>query len=214
MLVGVDASQLELRCLAHYMNDPKYIEALVSGDIHTTNQEAAGLPTRDLAKVFAYALIYGAGTHKLGNIVGGGMPEGRALRAKFLKNLPAFGRLMEAVRHKAQAVGQLRGLDNRRLPVRSEHKALNTLLQGAGAVIMKIATIEASREFVRRGWTQEDVAQVAHVHDEIQYQAKEDIAEEVGEITVKAIRDTARILSLRCPLDGEFKTGRTWAETH
>lgn len=79
---------------------------------------------------------------------------------------------------------------------------------------MKIATIEASREFVRRGWTQEDVAQVAHVHDEIQYQAKEDIAEEVGEITVKAIRDTARILSLRCPLDGEFKTGRTWAETH
>jgi len=214
LLVGVDASQLELRCLAHYMNDSEYIDALISGDIHTTNQEAAGLPTRDLAKVFAYALIYGAGTHKLGSIVGGGMTEGRALRKKFLKSLPAFGRLMEAVRYKAQSIGCLRGLDNRRLPVRSEHKALNTLLQGAGAVIMKVATIEAAREFTRRGWTREDVAQVAHVHDEIQYQAKEDLAEEVGEIAVKAIQDTARILSLRCPLDGEFKTGRTWAETH
>lgn len=51
-LVGVDVSGLELRMLAHYMNDPAYSKEIVEGDVHTTNQEAAGLSTRDQAKTF------------------------------------------------------------------------------------------------------------------------------------------------------------------
>ena len=61
-LVGVDASGLELRMLAHYMNDKDYIHEIVNGDIHTANQIAAGLGSRDESKTFIYAFIYGAGS--------------------------------------------------------------------------------------------------------------------------------------------------------
>ena len=218
VLVGCDAAQLELRCLAHYMNDPDYIRELVEGDVHSRNQAAAGLPTRDIAKVFAYAVCYGAGPHKLGQIVGGGVREGARLRKRFLKNVPSLGRLIEAVQAKAEAQGYVRGLLGQRLPVRSQHKALNTLLQGAGASIMKVATVEMHKAFRRQGWLVDvpwgDVKQVAHIHDEVQFQVKEGMAEEVGKMLVDGIKHTTNILNLRCPMDGAFRIGRTWADTH
>ena len=75
-LVGVDASGLELRCLAHYMNDPEYTNIVLTGDVHTANQQAAGLQTRDQAKTFIYAFLYGAGAAKIGKVVGGGPRKG------------------------------------------------------------------------------------------------------------------------------------------
>ena len=71
-LVGVDASGLELRMLAHYMGDKEYTDLILNGDIHTYNQQAAGLPTRNDAKTFIYAFLYGAGDAKIGSIIGGG----------------------------------------------------------------------------------------------------------------------------------------------
>ena len=218
VLVGCDAAQLELRCLAHYMNDPEYIQEMVNGDIHSRNQAAAGLPTRDMAKVFAYAVCYGAGPHKLGQIVGGGVKEGARLRKRFLKNVPSLGKLIEAVQAKAEKHGFLRGLLGQRLPVRSEHKALNTLLQGAGATIMKVATVEMHKAFQKRDWNVDgpwgDVLQVAHIHDEVQFQVREDLAEDVGKILIHGVRATTNILNLRCPMDGAYRIGRTWADTH
>ena len=82
-LVGVDASGLELRILSHYMNDKEYIDAIINGDIHTTNQNLAGLDTRDQAKTFIYAFIYGAGDEKLGTIVGGNRSDGKRLKKDF-----------------------------------------------------------------------------------------------------------------------------------
>ena len=127
-LVGTDASGLELRCLAHYMNDTNFTEEVLTGDVHTANQRAAGLKTRDQAKTFIYAFLYGAGDVKIGNIVGGDAVDGRRLKDKFLKNTPALARLREAV-GRASTRGFLYGLDRRRIAVRSEHSALNTLLQ-------------------------------------------------------------------------------------
>ena len=81
-LVGVDASGLELRCLAHYMNDPEYTNIVLTGDVHTANQQAAGLRTRDQAKTFIYAFLYGAGPAKIGNVVGKGPAAGQMLIKK------------------------------------------------------------------------------------------------------------------------------------
>jgi len=209
-MVGCDASQLELRCLAHYMDDPDYTRELLSGDIHTRNQHAAGLPTRDLAKVFAYAVCYGAGAGKLGQIVGKGSTEGARMKKRFLRNVPSLGRLIERVQ-KASDRGYLIGLLGQRLPVRSPHKALNTLLQGAGASIMKVATINMAKRLAKLG---DDVQQVAHVHDEVQFLVKEEHAEWVAEQCVLAIRDTTKDLNLRCPMDGEARVGNNWSETH
>ena len=130
-LVGIDASGLELRMLAHYMNDIDYIEEVVNGDIHSTNQELAGLQTRDQAKTFIYALVYGAGDAKIGKIINGDIKKGKQLRERFLRNLPALKKLKERVQQ-ASNRGFLKGIDGRRIHVRSQHSALNTLLQGSG----------------------------------------------------------------------------------
>ena len=96
-LVGIDASGLELRMLAHYMNDNEYTHEVVSGDIHTTNQKAAGLETRNQAKTFIYAFLYGAGATKIGSVVGGSAKEGQRLIDSFLRNTPKLKALREKV---------------------------------------------------------------------------------------------------------------------
>ncbi len=137
-LVGFDASGLELRMLAHYMDDEEYTNEVIGGDIHTANQQLAGLESRDQAKTFIYALLYGAGDAKLGTVAGGGASAGKLLRERFMSNLPAYADLKGRVAEEATQ-GCINGLDGRKLYIRSEHAALNTLLQSAGAIVMKKA---------------------------------------------------------------------------
>lgn len=209
-LVGIDASGLELRMLAHYMKDDAYTEVILEGDIHTENQQAAGLPTRDDAKTFIYAFLYGAGDAKIGSIIGGNADQGRRLKARFLKNTPALSGLIDKVKRLA-GKEYLPGLDGRRVHVRSEHAALNTLLQSAGAIVMKQALVFASD---RLRQMQIPYRLVAQVHDEFQVEVPEAYAEQVGTVFRNAIRRAGRELGLRCPLDGEYQVGTTWAETH
>ena len=209
-LVGIDASGLELRMLAHYMQDPEYTDLILTGDIHTYNQEAAGLPTRNDAKTFIYAFLYGAGDAKIGSIVGGGAREGARLKGQFLRSLPSLDRLLSKVARIAGG-GQLPGLDGRRVHVRSEHAALNTLLQSAGAIVMKQALLNAVNRLNEYGWPYKLVAQV---HDEFQVEVPEEYAERVGRVFRNAIRQAGRDLELRCELDGEYQVGDTWADTH
>jgi DNA polymerase I-like protein with 3'-5' exonuclease and polymerase domains len=216
-LVGADASGLELRCLAHYMgrwDHGEYAKVILEGDIHSVNQTAAGLPTRDNAKTFIYAFLYGAGDAKIGSIIGKGKKAGAALKAKFLRGLPARGNLLEAVK-KAAARGYVIGLDGRHIYVRSEHAALNTLLQGAGAIVMKKALVLLDDELHYRGYVPGvDYEFVLNIHDEFQIECREEIADDVAEAAVAAIRAAGRHFNFRCPLDGEAKVGRNWAETH
>lgn len=209
-LVGCDASGLELRMLAHYMNDYYYTNEILQGDIHTANQKAAGLSERSQAKTFIYAFLYGAGDAKIGTIVGGGAKEGKVLKDKFLKNTPALLKLRENV-DKAAARGYLKGLDGRRVIVRSPHAALNTLLQSAGAIVMKKALTLLDYRATR---AKLDYQFVGNIHDEFQVEVKEEHAEEFGQLAVKSIIQAGEDLQLRCPLDGEYKVGNNWAETH
>lgn len=210
VMVGHDASGLELRMLAHYMDDPNYTEILLNGDIHTFNQQLAGLPTRDDAKTFIYALIYGAGDAKLGSIVGGGAAAGRRLRNTFFQNLPKLKQLVERVQRNSQR-GYLIGLDGRKLYIRGQHSALNTLLQGAGAVVMKFSMVYLDK-WVRRDGL--DVLKVIDMHDESQAEVIPEHAEPYGELAVKSIKKAGEFLKLNCPLDAEYKIGRNWSMTH
>lgn len=216
--VGADASGLELHCLGHYMakyDGGEYVERLLNGDIHSENQKDAGLPTRDNAKTFIYAFLYGAGNGKIGEIVGKGAQAGGKLRKRFLQSLPALDKLITLVKRKAKKLGYLKGLDGRKLHIRSDHKALNTLLQGAGAVIMKQAMVEFHRLAAARGLVHgEHYRQVLFVHDEFQCEALPEHADTVGQAMVDGIIEAGHVLNLRCPLDGEYKTGADWSETH
>ena len=209
-LVGIDASGLELRMLAHYMRDENYTNEILSGDIHTANMKAAGLTDRNQAKTFIYAFLYGAGPAKIGQIVGGGYKEGEKLINSFLRNTPALDSLKKRVAKFASS-GTLPSLDGRRLRVRSEHAALNTLLQGAGAVVMKQALVLLADRLSTYNIPHK---LVANVHDEFQIEVPEFFANNVGKAAVSAIREAGDVLELRCPLDGEYNVGNNWAETH
>ena len=217
-LLGIDVSGLELRCLSHYLakyDNGIYGKKLLEEDIHSVNQEAAGLATRDQAKTFIYGFLYGAGDQKIGEIVGKGRKEGRLLKTKFLTQLPALKSLRKAVQEKAVTRGNLKGLDGRRVPVRSKHAALNTLLQSAGAIICKQWVVEMHSLLNQKGFKRgEDYDQVAFVHDEVQLTVKEDHAKEIGKLCVEAITTTGIGFGLRIPLSGEYSIGGTWAETH
>jgi len=209
-LVGVDASGLELRMLAHYMNDKDYIYEVVNGDIHTANQNAAGLESRDKAKTFIYAFIYGAGSKKIGSIIGGSERDGERTKEKFLRATPSLRSLREKVERVAQR-RWVRGLDQRKIIIRHPHAALNTLLQGAGAIVMKYALTILEQYVINK---QIKAFPVVNVHDEFQYEVEESRAEEFGRLAVQSIIDAGKQLNVRCPLNGEYKIGNNWSETH
>lgn len=210
-LVGIDASGLELRMLAHYMNDPAYTKEVIDGDIHTANQKAAGLDNRNQAKTFIYAFLYGAGDAKIGKIVGGKASDGATLKERFLTNTPKLKELRDKIGRIVLQSKSLPGLDGRRLQVRSDHAALNTLLQGAGAVVMKQALVLLDQKLKDAGIAYKFVA---NVHDEWQIEVKAGQEEQAGKLGVEAIEETTTVLSMRCPLTGEYKCGNNWKETH
>ena len=208
VLVGADLSGLELRCLAHYMKSDNYTKELLTGDIHAVNQKLAGLKTRDKAKTFIYAFLYGAGDAKIGSIVGQDSSVGKTIKERFLKNTPSLAKLKQQV-GKASDKGYLKALDGRHVRVRSEHASLNFLLQSAGAIIAKRAWV-----IFHELATHLDYKQLGVIHDEIQIECSPDDAEEIGKLTVKAMELTTDYYKLRCPISGEYKIGRSWNETH
>ena len=209
VLVGTDLAGIELRCLAHYMQDDEWTEELLNGDIHQKNADAAGI-TRPQAKTLIYATLYGAGPSKIGSIVGGGAKEGNEVLHRFYSNTPKLRILMEKVQ-KVAAKGYVPGLDGRRILVRSEHAALNSLLQGCGAIIAKQWCIEAHKKFKQQGLP---VWQVAFVHDEIQIETAEKHGEEVAQIMCDAASQAGITLGFRCQVDAESKIGQNWFDTH
>lgn len=270
-LVGADASGLELRALSHYLaryDGGAYIIVVTTGDVHSANQKAAGLPTRGNAKTFIYAFLYGAGDNKIGLIVklspeevdellklkprvaralrrlekdGNKNPskesiativKGGLLKDTFKKMTPGLADLIEAVQTAVKEKGFLVGLDGRRLNIRSSHSALNTLLQSAGAVLVKQATVIFHQRLAEKGYLGKagelftknlfylehihdwNVCMVAHVHDEMQLLVKNGMEKEVGDLAVESIRAAGEHFKFRCPLSGEHKSGKTWAETH
>ena len=210
VLLGVDASGLEIRMLAHYMNDEEYTNEIINGDIHTSNQKLAQLESRDKAKTFIYALMYGAGDEKLGSVVGGTTEDGKRARQYFFDNKPSFKSLRDRVQ-RASAKGYLKGLDGRKLYIRNAHSALNTLLQGAGAIIMKQGLVMLDNVLKLNAV---EYKFVANIHDEWQIEVPKDKADFIGEFAVKSIVKAREHFKLRCPLDGEYKIGDNWSETH
>ena len=216
-LLGCDISSLEIRVVSHYLasfDGGSYAKTVVNGDIHEANRKAADLPSRDQAKTFIYGLLYGAGEAKLGQIVGKDKGEGRKLKNRFFKKVPAFQKLREKVFKKAER-GYLFGLDGRKVPVRSKHSALNTLCQSAGAIVCKKWVVEFHKMMDLLGFKEDvDYQQVAFVHDEIQVLVRSGLEDEVGKVAVKAITKSGALLNLRVPLTGEYNFGSNWAETH
>ena len=210
-LIDTDAAGLELRVLAHYMNDERFTREVLEGDVHTANQQMAGLETRDQAKTFIYALLYGAGDSKIGAVVNGSAKDGAQLRARFMANMPAYKKLSEAVIRKGESVGKLIGLDGRILRVRSGHASLNTLIQGSSAVLMKKWFMYVDYHLRRRKL---DAKIVAMVHDELVLETSEKDVDNAKDCVILSIRQVNKAYKLNCELDCDVQTGNNWSEIH
>lgn len=223
ILVGYDGKSLELRMLAHYMGDEEFSEEVVNGkeedgtDVHSKNRERASLPNRDAAKTFIYAFNYGAGDEKLGSIAGGGRDEGAELRKQFLANCPSLDKLIKNVK-RASGRGYLVGLDGRKLWMRrsddgriQRNKALNTLLQSAGSIVMKKAMVILDKSVKEYGL---DALKVIDMHDEAQWDVAPKDKEKFIELAKDAMVKAGIHFNLRVPLEADVKVGHNWAETH
>lgn len=212
--VGWDASSLEARMEAHYTydyDDGAYARELLEGDIHTKNQHALGLPSRDKAKTFKYAVTYGASAPKLASSLGLDILAAKEAYDQFWKSNESLKKLVDTVKSSAKKKGWIRGLDGRPIRVDSDHSALNRLLQSAGAITMKYAMVLAHRMAQKEGiagWG------VIRYHDEEQWVTTEEDAERMGQIGVKSIELAGKYLGLKVPLTGEYKVGKNWAQTH
>jgi len=233
VLLGADASGLQLRCLGHYLaryDGGAFIKILLEGDIHQHNTDALGdlAVNRDAGKTLIYAYLFGAGDNKLGRTVrewyrkAGLTPPidsqaalGKEVRARLQSGIVGLGKLQGDISARVRAKGYLRGLDGRKIPIRSPHAALNALLMAAEAVLVKRATVLFHRNLSTAGYVKGvDWWQAAHVHDEFQCNVKEEHAVDCGRRAVESIRAAGEYYSCRCPLTGEYKLGRNWAETH
>lgn len=224
VLCGIDLSGIELRCLAHYMQDPEWRHELLQGDVHWKNTQAFGLvpmgtvktdskehkDARNLSKTLTYSVLYGAGPAKVGSTVGGGAKEGKKLIDNFMRNTPALKRLMKKLEPYV-AKGYVPGLDGRKVWIRSEHAALNSLLQSAGAIVAKQWIVCLSQNLVRAGI---DYKLVAFVHDEVCIETSGKDAEEVVKIVVESAKQAGEILKFRCPVGAEGHVGKAWSDVH
>lgn len=249
-LCGHDGSGLELRCLAHYMaryDGGDYARVVVEGDVHTVNQQAVGLRLRGNAKTWIYAFLYGAGDLKLGTIVLEDMSAedrqafikkhhgnnfekattalGKKSRASISENLPALGKLIDAVKKKAKRDKQLRALDGRIIKIRAVHSALNSVLQSAGAIVMKrwLVTLDTNLQaqgLVPYQWNHRsnkdrgDYEFVANVHDEAQTEVSDHAVEQYDKTAVEAFPLAGDFYNFRAPITGEGKCGKIWTDTH
>lgn len=235
VLVGTDASGLELRALgawlAHFDNGEYARLVSTDGfDIHTYNAKLFGIyngdgditkATRDLSKRLIYALLYGAGAKKVGTVIDITASEnkqyeiGKRTIDTFYKNLPAIKKLKDKIEERINERGYLIGIDGRRLQIRSRHSALNQLLQSTGAVLMKKATCIFYNDLISAGLSYgQDFGLCANVHDEAQTATKPENVELVQKVSIRAIEKAGEYFQLLCPFTGESKAGKNWMETH
>lgn len=211
-LVGVDAKGIQLRVLAHHLNNPEFMEAVVNGDPHTYNQEIGGLRSRPIAKTFIYAFLLGAGDAKIGQIVGGSTKDGRELKRRFVGNFPGLKRLLDDLEQQVARTGRIILCDGTPILVRQQYTRLGYLLQGDENRIMKQAAVYTRQQVVRRNL---DVIKVGDIHDEWQSDVFRPHADELcNDVYPKAFRAAGQRFNYRVPIDCDSKVGLTWAATH
>lgn len=229
VMLGVDASGIQMRILAHYLGDPDYAREVAEGDVHTANLIRLGIDkgamvngkwsNRDKAKTFLYAFILGCGTAKAADILG--IDSKGAARAieRFTRSTPGLREFLESYGEQSRA-GFLRLFDGRWLPIRrgdEDHEEgrdvwhgrwLSSILQGGEQAVMRRAL---ELWYPRRGSSK----LLFYNHDEFQVWCPDrGEAESLGPLIVQSIIDAGNYFDLRCKMSGEWKVGLDWSETH
>lgn len=208
-LIGFDASNLELRLLAHFMKDEEYIKTVENGDIHMLNMKKAGLSTREEAKEFIYSMLYGGGIKLLAKKLGVSESRAKEIKDNFLKNLPLLDKLLKQLDGRTS----IKTFTKKDIPISDNYKGLNYLLQSNASVIMKTAIINAHHELCMKDLINK-CRLVINVYDEAHYEVDDECINEVTHILQDCVKKAGEEFNLRCELKSELKIGKSWADTH
>ncbi len=217
-MVGADLSGIELRMLAHYLgryDGGRYADILLNGDIHQVNADKIGISRRDV-KTVTYAFLYGAGDAKIGLSVDKQLStnkaraKGKQVRAAFIEAIPGLDELLQAVK-KRSSTGSILAIDQRKIIVDSQHKALNYLLQCSAGVIAK-RWLQITHDHIQEMGLR--CHQLAFIHDELQYESHSEHVNDLKSLLVLSAVESGEYYNLRIPIAAEAKSGATWAEVH
>ena len=170
---------------------------------------------------------YGAGAAKLGTLVNGGMAEGEEMKVTFLRECPCIPVLLDYIQAQAGQQGWIPAIDGRKLIMRRDptgkvltHKALNTLLQAAGSIVMKYAMVVLHKDLKLSG---ADAKQVIFMHDEYQFTCKVEDVDKLRACIDVCVRKAGEIasdenygwgLDMHCVLASDSMVGFSWVHTH
>lgn len=224
-LVGCDASGIQLRALAHYVKDPELVKQILEGDIHVHMAKIYGLmkpddvydetikemkKARSTGKTITYAILMGAGATKIGQILGGDAKLGQRTMDRLAEGIHGWSKFKNTIAQRA-AIGYFVALDGRRIALPNSHKGMSFYLQSFEQAVVKWVMWTAYQRSMKAGI---DFKQVAVVHDEVQLEVEEARAEEIGKIYQQCFRDAGEFFHTFCPLEGEYKIGNNWEESH
>ena len=219
--VGVDLSGIEARMLAHgcfqFPGGPAFAELILTkqdGGWHQANADLWNC-SRDDAKTELYALMFGAGPLKLGNILSRSPAEGKRNKERFMNAYKPYALLEDQLRYEqVMNQGWIQGIDGRRLYVRNKKDVLNTYTQGNAAILFKYWLVEISK--IRASATTR-IEQIIAYHDEGQfelYTAGKLIAEDFGRDCERLAIEAGRHFNINVEINAEAKVGKNWAECH
>ncbi|WP_419521712.1 DNA polymerase I [Desulfovibrio sp.] len=233
LLVSADYSQVELRVLAHVSQDPALLEAFRNGeDIHArTAALVYDLPPdqvnpdqRRNAKTINFGLIYGMGAQKLAQELKISTTQAKDFIARYFERLQGLKEFYEGVEASARKHGFVTTLGGRRrlLPdinsasgqaaALARRQAINTVIQGSAADIIKLAMLAVARDERLR---ELDARLLLQVHDELLLEVPADAAEEAGTLVARLMQDVCPAgKELSVPLLVDWGTGHDWGAAH
>lgn len=212
VLVGVDAKGIQLRVLAHYLNNKKFTEAILSEDPHEANRQNFNLPSRPLTKTITYAVLMGSGDALTAATAKISVKEAKEIKRMFFSSVPELPQLIARLKDEAERTGRIKLCDGTPIIVKHPHMVIPYLLQGDESRIMKAAAIEADKHIRRRKL---DVLKVGDIHDEWQNDVLRAHSEEFAEdVCPRSFRAAGVLFNYNLPIDCSAKIGLTWACTH
>lgn len=228
-LVAADYSQIELRVLAHLSREPALLDAFAHGaDIHARTaallfdkaQADVAPSERRQAKTINFGLLYGMGPQKLSRDLGIKLDVAKTFIARYFERLPGLSAFYDAIVESAKTQGFVVTLAGRRrllpdiasansqLAAQARRQAINTVVQGGAADIIKMAMLAAAGdpELARAKATL-----VLQIHDELLLETPAGAAQAAGERLAGLMTG---VYPLAVPLEVDWGTGHTWGEAH
>ena len=226
-LLSADYSQIELRLMAHFSEDPLLLDAYHSGrDIHAlTASEVFGIPIdqmdktmRNRAKAVNFGIVYGISPFGLAAQLGVSQQEARQYIDTYFERYRGVRAFIDRTLEQVRSEGVVRTLFGRMRPIPdmtsrnpaqrgfAERTAINTPLQGTAADLIKLAMIALDRALAARGLAARLVLQV---HDELLLDVPES---EIAEVAALVKESMESVATLRVPLEADVAIGTNWRD--